>query len=114
MAKKIRSLMKDEEGTGILGAVGGGFLGAMTEAGIFLFDISGIGLCNLPGIYPWTTLHIFPLMGLTAGGSAIGGSVGTLVDSIAALGTAAIASIGTVGCVSSSLLGYLTGMLFSK
>ena len=110
MTEKIRNLVEDEGGAGILGALCGGLAGALTEAGIFLFDIFGVGCCNAPGIYPWTALHIFPLTGLTIGGSAAGGIIGTIVDGVAAVGTA----IGTVGCVGSSIASYLAGMLFTK
>ena len=107
MSKKIGSLVKDEEGVGVIGAVSGGMLGVLTEVGIFLFDVSGIGLGNLLGIYPWTALHIYPLIGLTVGGAAIGGAIGTLADVVSVL------KFATISC-GTTLVSYLTGMLFTK
>ena len=97
-----------------MGAISGGLLGAMTEAGIFLFDVSGVGfplIGNLPGIYPWTSLHIFPLVGLVGGGGLLGGTIGTLMDAIAVVNAT---TVGVLTGVGASLSGYLMGLLFTK
>ena len=99
-----KNLRKDESGSAIIGAMSGGFFGLLAEAGLLALDISGIGCGNLPGIYPWTAMHIYPLIGLTTTGGILGGAIGTMVDGVIAV-TAATA--GTLSCVGSSLIATL-------
>ena len=99
-----KNLKKDESGSAVIGAVSGGFFGLLAEAGLLVLDVSGIGCGNLFGIYPWTAMHIYPLIGLTTIGGILGGAAGTIVDGLIAV-TAVTA--GTFGCVGSSLMGNL-------
>ena len=105
MVKNIKSMLKNEDGASILGLVGGSLLGVLTEVGLCLFDVSGIGVGNLPGIYPCTSLHIFPLAGLTASCGTLGWIAGTVVDRTTAAITSAIS---TLGCVGSSIIGMVS------
>ena len=109
-----KNILEDESGTGIIGAMSGGLLGAMVETGILACDISGIGIGNLPGIYPWTALHIYPLIGLTTMGGILGGAVGTAFDTVVAASTMIAGTFASLGCAGSSAVGFLMGSLFSK
>ena len=90
-----------------MGAMSGGFLGLLAETGILALDVSGIGFGNLPGVYPWTALHIYPLMGLMTIGGVLGGAAGVVTDAVTV-------AIGTLSCAGSSLMGILMGSLLSK